>query len=384
VNKRSRFLSLLQIGAILLIVAAHSGVRGTQVGQVAVELFFVIAGLNMARYVDRYQTLASFLWSRVQRLIPEILVVWCVTLFAFLLGMGNVGVGVFLITILLFLENFAEPYLRLMPGVDWVFLAALWFVAALLQLQVLLFLLRKAFTRFRPLTLVCVTMFIGIAFRALVAALHGGITRNLEYSSSDAIYRMAVSHISPIALGFMLGRGLLPKIGRWLPVIAAITAAIGAVNLFAEPRIAISSFGFPIEMTFNYQYLWGYPVVALFLTSLCASNSCVATIIERVEVPRSVDHLVDRLARLTYGVYIFHGLFLAIVGYGLWSYGISKTSSIRIVLFVASGSMAFFTAWSFQQCRKWFRCRMCDGYPMLVRSAPRQLPARCIACRHLA
>src|SRR4051794_19100782 len=89
-SKRSRFLNLLQIGGILLIVGAHTGVRGTAFATVALELFFVMAGLNMARYIDRYKTLGSFVWSRVRRLAP-VSAVWCIALVVFLAGLRGTG-----------------------------------------------------------------------------------------------------------------------------------------------------------------------------------------------------------------------------------------------------------------------------------------------------
>ncbi len=384
-SKRSRFLNFVQIGAILLIVGAHTRVRGTQVAQVALELFFVIAGRNMARYADRYETLAPFVWSRARRLLPEISVVWCVALIAFLAGRSGAGVGVFLVTTPLFLENFAEPYLRPVPGVDLVFLAALWFAAALLQLQVIVFLMRKVFTRYHPLLLMSATVSVGIVFAGLVAAFHGGVTRNLAYASSDTIYRMAITHASPFVFGFMLGRGVLPNFGRLFPTLATITAAMGILNYrLAGSDIAITSCGFPVEMPLNFQYLWGYPLVALLLASFCAPDGIIARVVERVKIGRRLDHIADRLARLTYGVYVFHGLCLAALKYELWSYGIVETAYVRLLLFAVVGCAAFAGAWLFQQGWQWLRCRVCDGYPMLVRSTPMQIPPRCIACRHVA
>src|SRR4051794_5309331 len=385
-SKRSRFLNLLQIGGILLIVGAHTGVRGTAFATVALELFFVMAGLNMARYTDRDKTLGSFVWSRVRRLAPEISAVWCIALVVFLAGLRGTGVEVFLVTTPLFLENFAEPYLRPVAGVNLVFLAALWFVAALLQLQIIVFLIRKAFTRYRPLWFLSGIVIVEFVFRALVAAFHGGITRDLAYASSDGIYRMAITHASSFVFGFMLGRGLLPKIGRWFPVFAVITAAMGLLNyVLASPRsFGITSWGYPVGMPFNFQYLWGYPLVALLCASLCAPSGLIATVIERAEIPQSFDQFANRLARLTYGVYLFHCLFLAALQYELWSHGIVESGSVRTMLFVVISCASFVGAWLFQEGWQWLRCRVCDEYPTFIRSNSKQLPPRCIACMHLA
>ncbi len=383
-RRRSLFLNLLQVAGVLLIVGAHTGVRGTQFAQVALELFFVIAGLNMARYVDRYTTVTSLLWSRVRRLAPEIGVVWCIALAAFAVSLRGTGIEIFLITTPLFLQNFAEPYLQMIPGVNWVFLDALWFAAALVQLQVLLYVVRGVFTRYRPLFLVGAIAGVGILFAALVAAFHGGVTRNLEYASSDAIYRMAITHVSPFAFGFMLGRGLLPRFGRWFPLLAGITAILAIGNyILAGPEIGISSCGFPVGMPFNFQYLWGYPLVALLLASFCAPDGMIAAAVERVGIGRRWEFVLDRLARLTYGVYIFHGLILAGVQYELWSRGIERTGSVKLVLFAVVACSAFTAAWAFQRGWRWARCRVCDEYPNMIAAKPGQLPARCLACGYL-
>ena len=384
ISKRSRFLNLLQIGGILLIIGAHTGVRGTGVATIALEMFFVMAGLNMARYIDRHNTLSSFVWSRARRLAPEISVVWCITLIAFLLGLRS-GTEVFLITTPLFLENFAEPYLRPIPGVNFVFLAALWFVPALLQLQVIVFLVRKAVTHHRPLLIVLATVSIELIFRALVAALHGGINRDLAYPSSDGIYRMAITHALPFVLGFMLGCGSLPRMGRWFPVLAAITAAMGILNYVLAPphSFGITTWGYPVGMPFNYQYLWGYPLVALLCAALCAPDGRTSSLVERLEIPQRLDNFSDRLARLTYGVYVFHCLFLAALEYALWFHGISEGAYMRVMLFVVITSASFGSAWLLQQAWRWLRCRVCAIYPILVVSKPDQLPQRCIACMSL-
>lgn len=384
-SKRSRFLNLLQIGGVLLIVAGHSRLRGAQCAAMTVELFFVVAGMNMARYVDRHKTLCAFAYSRATRMLPEISAVWLLTLLAFLLGLRGAGAEAFLISIPFFLQNFAEPYLQPVVHLDWAFLAALWFVAALLQLQILVFLLRKVFARYHPAFLVISTACLGAIFTALAALFHGGITRDLAYSSSDAIYRMAITHAPPFVFGFMLGRGLLPRIGKWFPLLAASAALMGALNyLFARPQIAISSLGYPVGMPANFQYVWGYPLVALALTSFCAPDSIVARVVFHIKCSPGIDRALDKLARLTFGVYVFHGVMLAAVEYVVWSRTAADTGRIRFLTFALVAIFSFASAWLFQRGWRWARCRVCAEYPNLVGANAGHLPARCLACGYLA
>jgi peptidoglycan/LPS O-acetylase OafA/YrhL len=68
---RVRYVSLLQIAATIAIIGFHSGVRGGQAGWMAVEVFFVLAGLNMTRCFDRHAGVASYVLSRARRLAPR-------------------------------------------------------------------------------------------------------------------------------------------------------------------------------------------------------------------------------------------------------------------------------------------------------------------------
>ena len=144
---RLRHITLLQLCATLSIIAFHVGVRGAQAGWIAAELFFVIAGFNMAKSLERHSNVRSYAFARVRRLAPEVGVIWCVSVICVAAGWHNREFVLFLCSAPLFLQNFIEPFFDASATVDWGFLLIPWFVAALLQLQILLFMFRRYLIR---------------------------------------------------------------------------------------------------------------------------------------------------------------------------------------------------------------------------------------------
>ena len=156
-------------------------------------------------------------------------------------------------------------------------------------------------------------------------------------------------------LSGMLGRGLLPRIGRWFPILGVIAVICGVLNhILAHGAIKIDALGFPVAMPFNFQYRWGYSLVSLTVVSLCAPDNKIAKAVERMKLKPAVDRLVSRLALLTYGVYVFHGLFLTLVERQIWLSGIRYRWYLHIVVFLGVSVTAFLSAWMVQQAKSWF------------------------------
>src|SRR5437762_933988 len=70
-RQRSRYLSLLQIVGALGVVTVHVGVPYCRPFWFFLEVFFVMAGLNMAKALDGDQPLYAYAVSRVRRLGPR-------------------------------------------------------------------------------------------------------------------------------------------------------------------------------------------------------------------------------------------------------------------------------------------------------------------------
>jgi peptidoglycan/LPS O-acetylase OafA/YrhL len=272
-NLRSRYINLLQIAGTIAIIAFHVNVRGAQMGWIAVELFFVLAGYNMTRAIDRYDGVIPYVGSRVRRLAPEVSVVWCITLVCVLAGWKSLGLFLFLGSAPVFMENLIEPFFDFSANVNWVFLLSLWFVAALIQLQVIVLLLRRYFVKGNVWRLLCAILLFEALCSILVAGILGGLQRNVTYLVADTIYRLPFAHLLAITLGLMLGRGLLQGIGRYFPLVLIIVLGAGFVNLLdSNGHMSISCLGFPSEMEFNYEFIWGYPLLAFAAATLCATD----------------------------------------------------------------------------------------------------------------
>jgi len=297
--------------------------------------------------------------------------VWGITLVLFLGGLRTKGVGLFLLSAPIFCQNFIEPYFKATPQSDGLFMLALWFVAALFQIQVILFMARNLFSRFRPLAIVCGTVAAGVLFRFGVAAFAGGVARNISFSTADAIYRMPLTHLEGAVIGFIMGRGLLPRFGRFFPAFAAIAGATGIANLASSHGAMVpSTLGFPATMGFNYQYLWGYPLVAVTVASFLAPDGNIARAVERLKVTARIDNMISKLASLTYGSYVFHGLVLGGAEWVAWSYG---TKYKGWGLFIAVAIASFLSAAGFEHVKKWAPRALLVGERLIGMQVPQKI-----------
>ena len=182
----------------------------------------------------------------------------------------------------------------------------------------------------------------------------GGLHRNVDYVIADTIYRMPFSHLTAMSMGVMLGLGRLQGINNYFSVIVTMVLGAGAMNVYAlHGSLSIGSLGYPVDMMFNYQYLWGYPLLAVAAASLCAGDGWLAATLAKLTMPAGLERWLDRLASLTYGAYVFHGLILSAASLGLRFSGWTLDSLGRFVLFLLIVVGAFFSAWLFQSLRAW-------------------------------
>ena len=269
--------------------------------------------------------------------------------------MHNREFVLFLCSAPFFLQNFIEPFFD-SATVDWGFLLTLWFVAALLQLQIVLFIFRRYLIRGNLVVVLGVSITLTVLCQILTAEMLGGLQRNLDYMVADTIYRMPFSHFTAMIMGVMLGRGRLQGINRYFSVIVAMVLGAGVMNMYAmQGSLPIGSLGYPLDMMFNYQYLWGYPLLAVAAASLCADDGWLAAILAKLTMPAGLERWLNKLALLSYGAYAFHGLILSPAIQGLRFSGWSLNSLGQLVLFLLIVVGAFFSAWLFQSLRTWCR-----------------------------
>ncbi len=364
--QRSSYLSLLQIAGAFSIVAFHIGIPYSQAGWIVVELFFVMAGINMAAACGREQSTAAYAWSRVSRLFPEVCAVWCVTGLFVILGGGTAGMLWFIGTAPLFLQNLTLPVFEYSFPRDWVF-TSLWFIATLLQLQVLVFATKRWWLlRAKPVSLIIAFTGFGLSFRLLFALLFGGNPRTLPDFGADALYCLPFSHVEAIILGLMMGRGALPGIGRLLPVFGGLALLTGALNVWlSHGLVNPRSLGFEFPLRLNYIHVWGYSILAFAAASLCARNGPMAVAIERTKRPPWLDQGLARLASLTYGVYVFHGIIMTTGVNGSQWLSREHAPVLRLLLFAITIIESFFLAWVFA----WF---MQVAVPAILKTASKR------------
>ena len=308
---RTRYFSLLQLCGTLAVMAFHTGVAHVSWGWMAVPLLIALAGRNMVPAVARSRFMLEYLRARVRRLAFPLAIVWCVVVAMILLGWDSRGAEWFVISSPMFLQNVTLLFFEYQFPTDWTF-ASLWFVGALLQLQLLLFAFRTVLVRLPPGVVIAGVVIVGVASRWLIAIFLGGTAYELDGRAGNLLYVLPLTHIESITLGFLVGCGAVVGLGRYLWIAAGL--AVGGVVLggaVSGGDFSLVSLGFDFPLRVNYQHVWGYSVLALVAASLCSLDNPVAAYVQRMAVPSWVDVGLSKAAVLSYGAYVFHGLVLA-------------------------------------------------------------------------
>jgi hypothetical protein len=354
-RQRSRYLDLFQIVGVLGVVAVHVGVPYSNSVWIVVEVFFVIAGINMAKALDSGQSISGYAVSRIRRLGPEVLAIWSAAVVLVVSGEGSSGMLWFIFTSPAFMQNLGVAFFRYTMPNDWAF-APLWFVGALLQLQFLLFVVRRVLLRAKPEVLVFACAGIGTLVRLVFAMLSGENLHSLSKPQATVLFCLPLTHLEPLVLGVLIGRGGLPRIGRLLPFFCVVTLGLGAVNVaLSGGEVSSHSLGFPHLLRLNYAYLWGYPILALTAASLCSPNGRLAVAVEGLTLPGWADNMVLKLASLTYGAYAFHGLVMATGLNAAMLLTGSHTRKVQLLLFALTAVQSFLIAWGFDLTVRGFR-----------------------------
>jgi peptidoglycan/LPS O-acetylase OafA/YrhL len=346
-RQRWHHLSLLQISGVVSVIGFHVGIPFSNTGWIAVELFFVVAGFNMVRQIERHESAYSFALSRVQRFWPEVSLVWIATVLYVVLGFGTTGMLWFIFTSPVFLQNLTLPFFEYNIPRDYVF-GPLWFVAALLQLQVLMFALRKVLVRTTPEITVLASVGLGILFRFLAAAVFGQSRGELGAHEADALYCLPLTHIEAIVIGLLMGRGALRGTGRYFLLFCLLALAFGQVNvMLSHGEISARSLGFQFPLRMNYIHVWGYTLLALAAASLCAPSGPLARAVEAAHLPRWMEDVLNQLSSLSYTAYAFHGIVMATGLNGAFFLHRPNAPVPRLILFLITVFESFFIAWIF-------------------------------------
>lgn len=327
-RRHSRWQQVLQIAGAIAIVAFHVQAPFSQMGWAAVEVFFVMAGMNMASSLNRDLSVAAYARQRFVRLLPELTVVWLATLAFVIAGRGSAGMAWFLGSAPFQLQNLTPLFFKYDLPRDAVF-GPLWFLGTLFQLQVIVFALRKVVSSARPLWIIAGALCVGVSAR-LIFALWKGHALELDGSNAGVLYCMPFCHLEAMILGVLLGRGAWPRFGRILPWGIAIAVAVGLLNVWLPGGKGLGTLGFEFPPRIHGSHLWAYPLLAFASAILCAKDGMLAEFVEGIRIPGWIERGLANLAPLTYGVYCFHGLVIATGINGAAIFGTSLKGRIMI------------------------------------------------------
>ena len=341
---RCRYHALLQILGFLAVVAFHSELPGMDHGWVAVELFFALAGYNMARMLQARSSFKDYLVARYRRLSPPLLLL--VPAVALLIVLGSKSALTFVVAAPLQLHNLLRVTMLDSRETDMAWLPS-WFLASLFQLQLLMFLVRGVLTHAHVLVVLASAAGLGLSFRLGLGALLQGADGVITFAEADALYWAPITHVEAIVGGVQVGLGRM-----WIPrgrfrtalVVLAGLAVIAAVAL-ALPLVSSEGPTFPLGQVGVNEHVWGYLALAAAAIVLIDKRHFLARWVLSWKLAPRVDATIEALSRLTFLGYVLHGCVLAVLTRALqksahgWALLQSPAGALVITVSVATLSL---------------------------------------------
>jgi peptidoglycan/LPS O-acetylase OafA/YrhL len=352
----NRYVHILSIIGTIAVIGFHCRLPIFEAGWLAVVIFFALAGARMTSAINRDENTVAYGKRRVKRLAPEFLCVYGIALALVVLSPTD-GLRLFALTGPLNMHNWSRVFFEF-DNKDWLFIP-LWFVGALIQLQLLAIAARQYLRRLSDIALFSGAVAIGVSTRWLTVSLAGVEHGHIPFEVADALYWTPFAHVESIVAGYIIGRGKGKAFGMWMPVAIALVAIGGGINIALHPSLSVNSLGYALGLSYNYAYLWAYPVLAIGAASLIAPDNILQGAMGRLPLPRSVDKLLEILAELTYGVYVFHGAWL-VFGRSLLTNKLSMLAESQAVwvLFLIALCGSLCSAWAFRLLYQY----LCDRF----------------------
>ena len=310
-----RYFQILSIFGTAAVIGFHCELPKLAAGWTAVVMFFVLAAIRMASAIDRDEGAIAYGLRRIRRFAPEFLCVYVVSLFV-LFWWPSAGLRLFAITGLGFLQNWTRFLFE--PAFQDLLFGPSWFLGALVQLQLVCLALRRPLRRLSASILFSGAVVIGVTTRLAIALAIGIDHGEIPISFAEAIYWTPFAHVESVMAGYLVGRGDWRALGRWMPAAVGAAALLGAIRLALSPDLSLWTLGYPLGLSRHFEFLWGYPVLAVAAASIASPFNPLRLWVDRRPHLFAVDRLVGFLAGLPYGVYLFHGawILLAIQGLG--------------------------------------------------------------------
>lgn len=306
---RCRYHALLQIFGFLAVVAFHSELPGMRHGWVAVELFFALAGYNMARMLQAQTSLQDYVVARYRRLTLPLLWLAPVVL---LLVLGSKSALLFAVSAPLQLHNLLRLAMGELRQIDMAWVPS-WFVAALFQLQLLVFLVRRLLTTVPVLPLLVGVAGLGLTVRLVLGEILQGPTGVMTFAAADALYWTPLAHVEAIVGGVQIRLGrLLPLRGAFRVAVIAlgVLSVLGVIVLLAPSELGGAG-TFPLGSAGVGEHVWGYLVLAIAAVALVDKRHFLARWVLSWRLGSRIDAFIDQLSRLTFLGYVLHGGVLA-------------------------------------------------------------------------
>jgi hypothetical protein len=272
-------------------------------GWTAVEVFFALAAINMFRNLSFEMSFWEFTRKRYQRLI---LLIVLVVPFSAIIGYHAhlQATGWFFCLGPLLLHNFISFRI-----VDWIngdiVWIPLWFLGALFQLQLLAFIFRHALKQAPIFLLIVTSVLIGTIGRLLVWKFLTSGNSFLSIVEATSLFWSPFCHVEVFVFSTLITlRGT--NFGKFLfPILGAVVIA-GTINAYAT-NLNFSALGFPPGLPNYFQFLWGYPLLALLFASLVDPNNALSRWIIQRRFSSRTDFTVGYLSRATGYAYAIHG-----------------------------------------------------------------------------
>jgi peptidoglycan/LPS O-acetylase OafA/YrhL len=307
---RCRYHALLQIIGFLAVVAFHAEVPGMDHGWIAVELFFALAGYNMARMLQQRSTFKDYLVARYRRLSPPLLLL--VPAVVLLIVLGSKSALTFVVSAPLQMHNLLRVTMTDWRETDMAWVPS-WFLASLFQLQLLVFLVRGVLTHAHVLVVLAAAAGLGVSFRLGLGTVLQGAEGVLTFADADVLYWAPLTHVEAIVGGVQVGLGrlLVPRGGSRLGFVAlAVGAALGVVAL-TVPLVSSEGPTFPLGQAGVGEHIWGYLALAAAAIVLVDKRHFLARWVLSWKLNPRVDAAIESLSRLTFLGYVLHGCVLA-------------------------------------------------------------------------
>jgi len=337
VRMRCRYHALLQIVGFLAVVAFHSEVTFMGTGWFAVELFFALAGYNMVGALQQRSTLPRYAWARYRRLAIPLLVL--LPAVALLVLVGSRGAATYAVTAPLQLQNLTRLAITEAWDLDMAWIPT-WFVAALFQLQLLTFPLRRALIGASLPLVVSGTAALGLVFRYALGEVLGSSDGSLSLPAAEALYWAPITHVEALVGGVLVGLGRFSS-GRIISLTLFACLGAFAVAFFSQ----YPSLAFPLGLGDSGEHVWGYLVLATCAVVLIDKRQPLARWVLGWQLAPSADRAIAFLSQHTFVAYLAHGSVLAVSTYALQrvSGGAAFLSStpgpVVFTLFVVTTSM---------------------------------------------